>query len=476
MMSKPTIAVAGATGFVGQALIPRLSREYRIVGLTRSPTRAAMKDDTGIEWRHCDLFSMAEVETALTGVDIALYLVHSMLPSARLTQADFVDLDLLLADNFGRAAKANGVQQIVYIGGILPRGETSSPHLTSRYEVERTLAGPGTPVTTLRAGLIVGPGGSSFTMLVNLVRRLPVMVLPGWTCGDSNPIAIEDVVRAVRHCIGRAETYGQVYEIGGPETMTYREMLQRTAEQLGLRRPMVGVSLVSPELSRMWVSTFTGASSELVGPLIESLRYSLVPSDNPVQRWLLPQAVKFEDALQRSVDGEGRPLPNPRALIKTEDARRLRVMKTVRSVQRLPLPTDRRAQWVAQEYMRWLPSFVWPMLTAEIASGRVIRFYLRWPRVCLLELTHDPGQSEPDRQLFWISGGRLARVPTEGSQGRFEFREVLGSRFLIAAIHDFRPALPWFVYNVSQALVHIWVMRGFGRHLGTEAKAKELTS
>ena len=435
------------------------------MGLTRSPTRAAMKAQDGIEWRHCDLFSMADVQSALRGVDVALYLVHSMLPSARLTQADFVDLDLLLADNFSRAAHANGVRQIIYIGGILPRGVTSSPHLKSRFEVERTLAESGTPVTSLRAGLIVGRGGSSFAMLVNLVRRLPVMLLPAWTCGASNPIAIEDIVRAVRHCIARESTYGQSFEIGGPDTMSYREMLERTAAVLGLKRRMISVSLVSPELSRLWVSIVTGASSELVGPLIESLRYSLVPDNNPVQAWLLESAVPFEEATRRSVDDAGQLVPNPRSFIKTQDAQKLRTMKTVRSVQRMALPDETRAEWVAHEYMRWLPTFVWPLLTVRVRDDRVIRFYLRFPKICLLELTLDVDQSVPDRQQFWITGGRLARVKEGGPPGRFEFREVRGGRSLLAAIHDFRPALPWFIYNASQALVHLWVMRGFGRHL-----------
>ncbi len=462
---RAKVAIAGATGFVGQSLIAALASDYDIIGLTRSPTRAAMEDDSGVEWRHCDLFSMGDVERALQGVDYALYLVHSMLPSARLTQADFVDLDLLLADNFARAAEANGVKQILYIGGILPQHDEPSPHLKSRYEVETTLAARRTPLTSLRAGLIVGPGGSSFAMLVNLVRRLPAMLLPAWTQGSSSPIAIQDVVRAVRYCLGRPQTYGEAFEIGGPEILTYRQLLERTARHLGLRRPMMGVPFVSPGFSKLWISTITGSSSELVGPLIESLRYSLIPRDNPLQAWLRTDALSFEEALRRSVDESGRALPNPRAVIKQKDARRLTEMKTVRSVQRLPLPAGRRAEWVAVEYMRWLPSFMWPLLTCSVTDGHVVRFLLRFPRLCLLELSYAPERSEPDRQLFRITGGWLARVNPDASNGRLEFREVLNRKGIMAAIHDFRPALPWFVYNLTQALVHLYVMRSFGRAL-----------
>ncbi|MEO1334176.1 MAG: nucleoside-diphosphate sugar epimerase, partial [Myxococcota bacterium] len=413
--------------------------------------------------------SMSAVERALEGVDFALYLVHSMLPSARLTQADFVDLDLLLADNFSRAAEANGVRQIIYIGGILPTTETPSSHLRSRHEVEQTLSARRTPVTSLRAGLIVGPGGSSFAMLVNLVRRLPVMLLPAWTRGKSSPIAIDDVVRAVHRCVGRTEAFGEAYDIGGPESMSYHEMLARTAQFLGLRRRMLRVSFVSVELSRLWVSAVTGASAELVGPLIESLRYSLVPDDNALQTWLRKDALSFEEALRRSTDEAGRAMPNPRSVIKVKDARRLRAMKTVRSVQRLPLPEEHRAQWAAHEYMRWLPSFVWPLLTCRVSEGGVVRFYVRSTSLFLLELSHAPERSQPDRQLFRITGGLLAKVAETASPGRFEFREVLQGRHLIAAIHDFRPALPWFIYNLSQALVHLWVMKGFGRHLAANS-------
>ncbi len=462
-----TIAIAGATGFVGQAVIPRLVSDFKVVGLTRSPTRAALRGEDQVEWRHCDLFSMSAVRGALQDIDIALYLVHSMLPSARLTQADFVDLDLLLADNFARAAHHNGVQQIVYIGGIMPQDQAPSPHLRSRYEVEKTLATRGPPLTSIRAGLIVGPGGSSFSMLVNLVRRLPLMVLPAWTCGASSPIAIDDVVRAVSRCAGNPETYGQTYEIGGPETMSYREMLARTAAFLGLKRPMISVSGVSPDLSRAWISLVTGASAELVGPLIESLRYALVPTRNPLQDWLQKDAMGFEDALERAVDPAKKALPNPRNDIRQHDARHLKALKTVRSVQRLALPPGRTAHWVAIEYIRWLPNFVWPLLTCEVTETRVVRFYLRFPRICLLELSYAPDRSQADCQLFRITGGALARVDGEDASGRFEFREVLGKRFLIAAIHDFRPALPWYIYNFSQALAHLWVMRGFGRHLAS---------
>ncbi|NJK88880.1 MAG: NAD(P)H-binding protein [Myxococcales bacterium] len=470
-----TIAMAGATGFVGQALRDRLVGQYRVRGLTRSPRRAMDRDATGVEWRACDLFSTRDTERALEGADVAVYLVHSMHPSARLVQASFMDLDLLLADNFARAAESAGVQHILYLGGIRPQTDAMSRHLASRLEVERTLGARSVPVTTLRAGLIVGPGGSSLSMMVNLVRRLPVMLLPSWTRSKSAPVAIADVLRALERCIEEPRWIGGTFEIGGPEVLSYREMLERTGKVLGRHPLMIDVPVFSPYLSQKWVSWVAGAHEALAGPLIESLRHSMVPTPNDVQAWLEPGLVPFEDALRRSLGPSGRSVPNPRASLRRSDDATLRSARTVRSVQRLPLPKDRRASWVATEYMRWLPRFVWPFLRCVNEEGRV-RFHLRGTNIVLLELTHAPERSTADRQLFRITGGALARIG-DSFRGRFEFREVLCSEFLIAAIHDFRPRLPWLVYNATQALVHLWVMRSFGRHLsrgGRPAAEREL--
>lgn len=463
--NKPVVAIAGATGFVGQALRLNLVADHTVIGLTRSPTRASLPDEDGVLWRHCDLFSVRELTEALEGVDYAIYLVHSMLPSARLVQANFEDLDLLLADNFARAAEAQGIKQIVYLGGIQPRDTDVSRHLTSRLEVERTLAGRASPMTALRAGLVVGAGGSSMSMLVNLVRRLPVMLLPKWAESRSAPIAIVDVVRAVRRCLGRQETFGKSYEIGGPEQLSYREMLLTTAKALHRKPPLIGLPVFSPSLSRQWISMVSGAPDALVGPLIESLHHELIPAPNELQDWLCQDAKPFSQALAESIDSEGKPLPNPRRQIRSSDQNVLHQARTVRSVQRLPLPPKVGAEWVAQEYMRWLPKFVWPFLACRVDDGDKVRFYLRMTGICLLELSYAPERSEPDRQVFRITGGVLARPRNERWRGRFEFREVLSGQAIIAAIHDFRPRLPWLVYNWTQALVHLWVMRGFGRHL-----------
>ena len=462
---RPTVAIAGASGFVGTRLRAALAPDYRVVGLTRSPARAARQDPADpAEWRHCDLFSLLELERALDGADYAVYLVHSMLPSSRLTQGTFADLDLVLADNFARAAEHNGVRQVVYLSGLLPEDKSGlSPHLRSRYEVEQTLASRATPVTTLRTGLVVGPGGSSLRILVRLVRRLPAMVLPSWTDSDTQPVALRDVVRAVRLVLGKPEPYEGVFDVAGPDVMSYREMMERTAAAMDLDRPMFGVPLITPRLSTLWVSLVSRSPRALVGPLVASLRHDMVVRDNPVQRAVVPDALGFEAALSEALDEEGRLLPDPRQSHRRSDDTAIREARLVRSVQRFPLPPGRTAEWAGHEYMRWLDGFAGPLLRVEV-EGETARFHVAPLPRPVLELTHSPDRSTPDRALFYVTGGLLAD-PDAPRRGRLEFRSVLDGTALLAAIHDFAPRLPWGLYRFTQAAAHLFVMHQFGRHL-----------
>ncbi len=463
-VERPTVAIAGASGFVGEVVRRALAKRHRVIGLTRSPALYANPPrEEGVEWRRCDLFSLRDLDRALEGVDCAIYLVHSMLPSARLTQASFADLDLLLADNFARAAETAGVEQLLYVGGLTPGDEPLSPHLASRLEVERTLGSRAVPLTSLRAGLIVGPGGSSLDILVNLVRRLPAMILPRWTESLTQPISLVDVVRALELCVGNPETFGQTYDVGGPDVLTYRRMLRRVARILGRRRLMVGVPLFSPKLSRLWVTLVSGASRQLVNPLVESLRHDMVCAENPLQARLAPETQGFDDALRASLGPGGEARPNPLWNVIPFDRAFLRRASTVRSIQRLVLPPGRDADWMASEYLRFLPRFGWPLLRCEV-DGPACRFFLVGTRLLLLELRFAPERSASDRQIFDVVGGLLVKRAA-GPLGRLEFREVPGGREALAAVHDFRPALPWLIYNQTHARVHLWVMRGFGRHL-----------
>ena len=463
--SRPTVVIAGATGLVGTAVREALADRYNLVALTRSPVRAERNAtaDTPETWRHCDLFSQAATEQAVEGADYAIYLVHSMLPSARLTQGTVVDLDVVLADNFAKAAAKQGIKQILYVGHLLPDEGPPSAQLRHRLEVERALASASVPVTAVRPGLIVGGGGTRLQVLLNLVRRLPMMVLPEWTAAHTQPIALRDVVRALDRCLANEATYGQRYDIGGPEVMTYRRMLERTADLLGLERRLIDTPVAAPAFSKLWVSVFGGAPWALVGPIVESLNQSVRVRPNPLQDAIRPDALSFEEALIRSVDAKGRPLPNPRASLRDEEDAVIRSNSVVRSVQRLPVPPHFSARDISKEYMNWLPQFGWPLLRCTV-EGDAVQFMLKPLRTPLLKLTYAQTRSQGHRQLFYVTGGLLADSGSP-AEGRLEFRTVLDGQFAIAAVHDFAPQLPWYVYSATQALAHLWVMKRFGHHL-----------
>ncbi len=468
--SRQRVVIAGASGFVGRALAARLSTDHEVVGLSRSAAEGPTP--SGICWKKADLFSLLDCERALVGADIAVYLVHSMLPSARLTQARFEDMDLILADNFARAAEKAGVSRIVYLGGILPDEGELSPHLASRLEVEMVLAGRGVPLTSLRASLVVGPQGSSFRILRNLVGRLPVMTLPAWTRSDCQPIAVDDVVELLAACVDdRVTPAGQdaVYDVGGPETLPYADLIARTAQAMGVSRSLLPVPFITPRLSTLWVSLVTGTPKELVGPLVESLRHPMVCRDRRLQEAVDIDGMSLDDAFAIALG----PAPSDLPVVPRDPAAQAqRPINTVRSVQRFRVPEGRDARWVGDEYMRWLPEALFPFIRVTVHDGGIARFWFRGLRRPVLVLEYSPDRSTSNRALFYVVGGVLA-VTGGTHRGRLEFRIIerpeLQERLLIAAIHDFVPALPWFVYNATQAQAHLVVMHLFARHLARKA-------
>lgn len=471
MEGHPRVAIAGGTGFVGSALRRQLGDRFRWIGLTRSPSRAkseATPDNT--EWRQCDLYSFPRLQEAMAGADYAVYLVHSMLPSARLTQAGFADLDLLLADNFARAAAAAGVRQIVYLGGLIPDdGQPLSEHLSSRLEVEEVLASRGVPVTVLRAGIIFGPGGSSTQILINLVRRLPAMVLPHWTRSRTQSVDIRHVVQAVGETLASPDHFGKTHDLASHEAMTYREMILETAQVAGRHPVTLSVPVNWFGLSRLWVSVFSGVPGSLVRPLLQSLRHDLVARPNALNDTLREHPISFRESIEACLGDEGQPLPNPRRDSQRQDRQIIRHARRVRSVQRLPLPPGWDGRKAAEHYGEWLTATFRRLVQVnrDPDSGDLL-FQVAPGHITLLRLSQSPHTREGDRQVYYIIGGLLTRTDVD-PPGRLEFRPVLDNRYLIAAIHGYSPALPWFLYNLTQAQVHLWVMNRYGRHLEKQA-------
>lgn len=454
---KPIVAIAGATGFIGRWFMHRFRDKYRFIALSRK-TMSNERANPNVEWRQVDLYSFSGSQEALKGAHYALYLVHSMRPSTRLNQGSFDNTDILLADNFVRAAEINGIQQILFLSGILPEGPMpDSRPLRSRAEVEQTLKSTSVPLTTLRAGIIAGPGGTSFQIIEKLVDRLPIMLCPKWTLSSTQPIGLEDTLANLNEVLGNSDYYNADFDIGGKVVTSYFSMLKTVARLKGKKRWIWSLPFNLPGLSRLWVALFSGLSPTLVSPLIETLRWDLKAQPNALME-ACPPKQGFEDAARQALNRAEDVPPLPIA----EEQEKREERNTVRSVQRLPNPGNRSAIWAARRYQTWLPSYFRYLLKVD-QRGETSVF--RIGTFELLHLEFIPDRSNAKRQLFYIVGGRLVK---RKDHGWLEFRRVLGGRYIIAAIHEFVPRLPWVVYNLSQALAHLWVMYHFGRYLNSQ--------
>lgn len=449
------ILIAGASGFIGQALIKSLASDesLSIVALSRQKSKVGHER---LEWKQADLFSLKDITEAMQGCDQAVYLVHSMLPSATLVQGTFYDFDLILADNFARAAKLNSIENIVYLGGLIPQDESHlSWHLKSRKEVEECLKSAAPVVTILRAGMVLGEGGSSFVILRRLVERLPVMICPKWTDNKTQAIDLQDLISVIKKCLSDKKVQGRTWDLGGRNVFTYKEMMKITSEALKKQTVFFNINVFSPTLSWIWVTLISGAPKALVHPLIQSLRHPLevreecrFPYDELVST---PLRVSIERLVSKE-EGDVHAFHKPVVL---------KAPNHVRSVQRLPLPNDKDAAWVVDEYFKWLPKLFRFIIKTKVET-RICTFYFIHPQIKLLLLEKSIERSSSDRQLLYIKGGMLA---AKQSRARIEFREVLNRKYIIAAIHDYRPSLPWVIYKYTQAIVHLFVMKSFGKHL-----------
>jgi uncharacterized protein YbjT (DUF2867 family) len=280
----PTVLLTGATGYVGGRLAPRLAADpvVELRCLVRDPSRAHLP--AGARAVQGDALTGAGLQEALAGVDVAYYLIHSMGGPARRGRGgeDFAARDRQAAEQFGRAAAQAGVRRVIYLGGLSGGGdaEASSAHLRSREEVAQVLAAHVPQLVHVRAAMVIGAGGASFEMLCALVRRLPAMVCPRWVDTRTQPIAVGDVVAALDRLRER-DVVGDV-ELGGPEALSYREMMRRTAHAMGRRPPLiVRVPVLTPRLSSYWVMLVTPVDAGLVRPLIDGLREEMLVRTPP---------------------------------------------------------------------------------------------------------------------------------------------------------------------------------------------------
>ena len=276
-----TVLVTGATGYIGGRLVPRLLAEgHAVRAMTRDAGR--LRDvpwASQVEVVEADALDPGSLPAALAGVDVAYYLIHSI----DVAGGAFEDTDRRAAEAFGYAAKEAGVGRIVYLGGLVPHDEELSPHLASRYEVGQVLLDSGVPTAVLQAAVIIGSGSASFEMLRYLTERLPAMITPKWVGTRIQPIAVRDVLR---YLVGAASLPPEVsrrFDLGGPEVLTYAQMMQRYAKVAGLRRRLiVPVPLLTPRLSGHWINLVTPVPAALARPLVRSMVNEVVCSEHDI--------------------------------------------------------------------------------------------------------------------------------------------------------------------------------------------------
>ena len=283
------VTVFGATGVVGRALLPLLG-EREVTAVSRTP-----RDDAGARWVIADAATGDGVAEALAGADVAYYLVHS------LGSRDFEQQDRTAAETVAGEAAGAGVRQIVYLGGLGADGPDASPHLRSRRETGERLASAGVPVTTLRAAMIVGKGSAAFETILGLVKRLPVMITPSWVATPTQPIALDDVARYIAGVCGNEAAFGEGYDIGGPEVMTYRQMIERIAGLLGRTPRILEVPVLTPYLSSLWLELVTPVNASVARPLVEGLRTPTIAREERLRALLPFELTAFDEAARQAL-------------------------------------------------------------------------------------------------------------------------------------------------------------------------------
>jgi uncharacterized protein YbjT (DUF2867 family) len=446
LVAPRTVAVAGAGGFIGRALVPEL------VGSGHTVRRLARHPETlprisGITDQRFDLDDSTPDASALAGVDAAFYLVHSM-ESGK----GFAERDAVYAHRFAAAARAAHVSKVVYLGGLYPRGEPLSAHLGSRRmvgEILRRECG----ALHVRAGIIVGRGSASFDIMRDLVRRLPIMITPRWVDNRCQAAALSDVVIALARAI---EVDGdREVDLAGRDVLTYREMLQRTARAMGLRRRIiVGVPVLTPRLSARWLRFITSVSLPIAHALVESLRHEALADGPDLFTEVGVTPCSFDEAMRRALSPRPRLL---RAQSTTQwDGDRCTLVQRFRLTR--PVPCDRQVlsdidaemrrltQRAALHLMRW-------------KRGDDLRL-MGWSMLRLGEPTWDSGVLQRT-----IDGGWLVRA--RGGTVSFACRPDTSGMMIEARLSAYAPRLPRPLYALQARLHRSLIRAAVRRALAT---------
>lgn len=444
------ILLTGASGYIGSHLMNKLKDNYEIIAISRNIENKS--NEHNVTWKAADLFDLNEITEVMEDIDIAIYLVHSMMPSAKLTQASFEDMDALLADNFAKAASYNKVQHIVFMSGLIPNTNELSPHLRSRLECEQILGSYGVPVSTLRAGLIIGSKGSSYPILKKLVERLPGLLLPKWAYNTTLPVAIDDMIDGLYKIVERNPNENESIDIGGPSHMTYKDLFKQTAEVLDKRLPTIDLPIIPIWLSKYWVKLISGVPKEMVYPLMDSLIHDMIRNDENVVKDISIGKIDYKESVRNALEEETKTQKKGKSSRKGD-------IKDVRAISRVVLPKDVNMIQLAESYANFLNRITLNVVNSDFNEDN---FTISVPFLNkdLLLLSKDFKASNNERILYRIVGGDFA-LDSDGGNARLEFRRLPNSDACIIALQEYEPTLPWWVYKYTQAKVHKSVMNLF---------------
>ena len=302
------ILLTGATGYIGGRLLPLLEQlDIRLRCVARQPARLVERVSDTTEVVHGDVLNANSLQQATDGVDTAFYLVHSMGSSG-----SFEEEDRQAARNFALAAQDAGVRRIIYLGGLGEEEQSLSPHLKSRHEVGDVLRESGCQVIELRASIVIGSGSLSYELVRALVERLPVMICPKWVSTPAQPIAVEDVLDYLLAALEWEEHENRVFEIGGPDRVTYGDIMREYARQRGLRRLLISVPVLTPRLSSLWLALITPVYARVGRKLVESMRNPTVVNDKSALEKFAIRPRGLAAAIQRAMTNEDQEIAETR--------------------------------------------------------------------------------------------------------------------------------------------------------------------
>ena len=296
--NEGTVLVTGATGFIGARLVKALlAQGYNVRCLVRRPDAVL---PPGATVTVGDLLEPASLDAAFRGVDTAYYLVHSMAGG----RAGFERRDRQAAEYFSAAADRQGIRRVIYLGGLGETGAELSEHLASRLEVAQILGKGRFKTTFLRAPVIIGAGGASYEMIKSMVEKLPVMITPRWVSTRTQPIAVADVISYLIGCLKEEKTAGETMDIGGPEILSYREMMERFARVEGKSVLIIPIPFLTLKLSSYWIGLVTPVKPSIAMPLIEGVRNEMICRDLRIRELIPIHLTSFDEAIRTALAEE----------------------------------------------------------------------------------------------------------------------------------------------------------------------------